>query len=375
MIKVAYKPQLNLLDYSFELDGRGITIHSHAAISLDLIKSLALKFEIPYEDDTTFELAETIDKINEAFAVIRDLDRVHELYKSEDVAEMYDNFTLYEPSATVKRCVESSPVVYLAWSRFQQPHQIKRPNKHKGYRLSFVHGHNDEETVGNVVGLNSAVGQFGRHKATDYVLSNQESAELSSVVKLYFKQLKGLKSIQVLPALKTHFDRVIASVKACHSKGDDPELLTRVLNCVRLASGANNSELEQELQQLIQDLPRDVYSKKRKIVMASLLALSVLVTLLAVATLAMSLACPIIAPVLLSSVIGVSSASLGVGSIGVGGFSFSVHKSKQPVENPVSKSLGFFSKQLKKGSAQPKVPSAAAGATEGSSLLQALISA
>ncbi|MFI4918150.1 MAG: hypothetical protein ACHP65_01180 [Legionellales bacterium] len=69
MVEKVYKPLLKILSYTLDHTKTEITIYSHAPIDLDTIVALASLFKVNYKDDTIYDLAKTIDLIQQQFAI------------------------------------------------------------------------------------------------------------------------------------------------------------------------------------------------------------------------------------------------------------------------------------------------------------------
>lgn len=130
-----YLPNLQLISYS--LVQGDITIFSHAAIGLDTIQALAKQFSVPCNFKnlkTAQELADIIDAINLKFSNYVQRKEVYKLINKE-------------------RKVDSA-LMFTIWNRTYN--QLKRPETWKGFKLNFVHGHDQREhTIENIYNLDN----------------------------------------------------------------------------------------------------------------------------------------------------------------------------------------------------------------------------
>ncbi|MHB1948472.1 MAG: Dot/Icm T4SS effector Wip [Gammaproteobacteria bacterium] len=164
------KPALKPLSYT--LAKGKISIFTHAGIGLDQIISLAKKIGVKYNDDSPEDLAHTIDDINTRYAGYLQKNKVNKLYLHKILVAGYAN----QASPDSKEIdSEKYPFEYAIWNRFYT--HLKRPLRHvKGYRLDFIHGHDDKDIMAeNIFDLDNALGKAQPlHIALYHVLYSQE---------------------------------------------------------------------------------------------------------------------------------------------------------------------------------------------------------
>lgn len=123
-----YLANLKAIDYQLSADNTTLSINTHAAADLDMIKGICAlpEFGIEYKDATVEELAETIYKINE---------KAKKIFKENP--EFLDLPTEFKVDD--KQFREKYPFHALAWNRNYAG--LNRPSIHNGYNLNFSHGH------------------------------------------------------------------------------------------------------------------------------------------------------------------------------------------------------------------------------------------
>lgn len=138
IIQNIYKPALKTIDYSLNQDG--ITLFTHAPVGFFVIKKIAERLGIDYNDSSKEALARTLEAMNRTF---------HEDYVSKDkIKELTTrpqdlratSFSQLEKED--KQRVEAS-FYYLIWNRWtdEQEEELLRPASVNGYKVSYVHGH------------------------------------------------------------------------------------------------------------------------------------------------------------------------------------------------------------------------------------------
>ncbi|MGC1183274.1 Dot/Icm T4SS effector Wip [Legionella sp.] len=165
LVNECYLPNLKLISYS--LHNTSITLYSHAGIGLETIQALAQKFKregVVYKDDTAEELAQLIEAINSVFVNHVKAKTVHTLPVNHANPRSYKN----------------DPVTFLIWNRRYDI--LKRDEKHKGYSLYFVHGHDPHEfSTKNIFNMDNIYFKgVTSHMGTYVVLGSQ----INSIPKL-----------------------------------------------------------------------------------------------------------------------------------------------------------------------------------------------
>lgn len=152
LVNDAYKPTLRVIDY--ELSDDGINLFSHAPVSFEMIKHVATKMKVAYADSSKEALAATIDKINTKFAQVVKENRVHEWCNSNNNELEADNMTAQQ--------MQDYPLINLIWNRWTDAKDIAeaRPANHNGYKIIYLHGHDDYQSKNtNVVNLDTNCGK------------------------------------------------------------------------------------------------------------------------------------------------------------------------------------------------------------------------
>ncbi len=130
-----YRPNLKIIDYALSAENE-ITIFTHAGIPFLCIKEIATELGVDYSDSTHFQLAETIDKINQAF---------QELGNQGNMG-----------------AVCSRPLSSLDEALWNRSENIYRPDQVYNYRVKYVHGHNiPQGQLDHIYALDSKLGMPG----------------------------------------------------------------------------------------------------------------------------------------------------------------------------------------------------------------------
>jgi len=178
-----YIPAAKLIDYTLEPNENKIIIYSHAGIGIEIIKALAEKLNVVYNDTTADELARTIDRINREF--IKNI-------KGNTINEIVNTDTLYSGLTLQQIDKEKSPIEFLLWNR--DYHDLERPAKHNNYEMHFVHGHDSQELNSeNITVLNSDLGKdLKLNKGTYESLLSTNVRRLNQNNNLSSTPLRGL---------------------------------------------------------------------------------------------------------------------------------------------------------------------------------------
>lgn len=139
LVRRAYLPKLKLISYSINRSFKGIRIYSHAPIDLSVIRQIASKFSISYQDKTIYELAQTIDGINAHF--------------QKNYVEQGKVNVLFNDIGN-----KSNPFTMLIWNRDYQ--KINRLSKNHDYDVYYSHGHDAKPNLAtHVCNLDNQLGK------------------------------------------------------------------------------------------------------------------------------------------------------------------------------------------------------------------------
>lgn len=184
IVEECYIPTLKLIDYTLTQDG-GIRIFTHAPVKFNIIRYMAEKLKISYNDETPFHLADVITKINAEFQERLKEGRIGELFP-----ELLENGKLLFPSALndtqntenqpvlqrlfpklyQDRLIKKFPFWYLIWNRFTPDldNIEQRPNEYKGYVIYYAHGHDPYQSKFRfVTNLDSMGGKISQNSQSD----------------------------------------------------------------------------------------------------------------------------------------------------------------------------------------------------------------
>ena len=148
-----YVPNIKVISYSLFDKSQGITIYSHAPIGLNTIRSVAGLLSVSYEDKTSIDLARTIDCVNQKFRQL-----VMDGKLSEILFCIYTGDCVYAAAKDNNSNSPSSGVVSATYGEYiskplsfvinnRELNIIERPSEHNGYKITFVHGHDDKIDV------------------------------------------------------------------------------------------------------------------------------------------------------------------------------------------------------------------------------------
>lgn len=178
----AYKPKLKAISYSLNPETNEITVFSHAPIQLYDIEDLAKAAKVEFENKTIFELAKTIDNINEKFQNNVKNNTLHNLYVSDEILGYYSGYNAQYGRSS------NNPLVRIMWNR---NHNLDRPYETNGYKINYVHGHDiDSISNNNIYNLDNLLGKSKRYtkglytvlytKHTDYNITLSNSVATDS---------------------------------------------------------------------------------------------------------------------------------------------------------------------------------------------------
>lgn len=133
-----YLPRLKLASYALKPAESTIRIFTHAPIDLSLLRTLANKFDTPYEDRTIQDLAKLIDSINDIFkAQIEDGVKITSLFPPQTV-ELVNNTRNITSVRYLKENINCA-FAWLTWNR--RISGILSALTGGDYKILFVHGH------------------------------------------------------------------------------------------------------------------------------------------------------------------------------------------------------------------------------------------
>ncbi len=206
LINRSYKPALKLLDYS--LSESGISLFSHAPIRFDHIGLLAKSLNVNYSDGTKEALAETIERVNQAFQSFAERNSITSLFHNNsnfDVTNMSEEDRI------------AWPVIYSIWNRWDEKKETEsaRPSRKNGYDIFYVHGHDMfQSLLAHVVNLDTLSGKGSRksdleliNNAFQVILENKHKAFDQTAQDYILRNINRYKALNTdeyqLGALKT----------------------------------------------------------------------------------------------------------------------------------------------------------------------------
>lgn len=160
MIKHHLIAHYKALDYNVE--GNNITIFSHAPVDINIIRGIAGELGVNFNDESTLDLAISIDGINQT---AKDL-----LMRKELCSRFKGMFSSKSYSS-----VDVDPLTRLIWNRDYD--SLDHRMMHKGYSVHFVHGHDTKgEHKKNVISLDKMLGKTSKHFVGELHFLIQESS-------------------------------------------------------------------------------------------------------------------------------------------------------------------------------------------------------
>ncbi len=151
---VTHQKHHKALGYS--LTSEGIMLYSHAPIDIALIESLALSFNVPFNDETHSALAESIHRINEHYS--REL-------LSGNLKNLINTQVMAAAAQGLGIDKQAHPLEYLCFNRKYK--DVQRLPTHRNYAVHYIHGHDSKmqrNSPSHITCLNSYFGQFDRDK-------------------------------------------------------------------------------------------------------------------------------------------------------------------------------------------------------------------
>ena len=146
IVTESYLTHLILITYTINEKNNGITLFTHAPVGLEVIQKLALKYNVPYQDDSVQLLAATIDSINIQFQKhIQGQEKLSTFCK--ELSKEIDKSCAAEGSGPVPA---DYPLARLTWNRYERnsayPPILKWPLENK-FNIKVVHGHTGTEGI------------------------------------------------------------------------------------------------------------------------------------------------------------------------------------------------------------------------------------
>lgn len=138
LVKQCYLPHLQLIKLVKDTEKK-VVVMTHAPTGLAVIKGLANKYHLPYADQSTDELAQTVDSINQAFQqVVQNQPEEAVYYRIK--GDAYNIPPLAEPL----KCLLWNRVSVHAAEGYdlQEMHYL-----HNGYEIYYISGHNGNGVV------------------------------------------------------------------------------------------------------------------------------------------------------------------------------------------------------------------------------------
>lgn len=219
MVDVAYKPSLRLLSYNLDPSNNKINIHSHALIDIELIQDLAEKFKVSYKDSTIFELANTIDKINDEFSLYVHNNKIHELHTvvgTEDLtpANAEDLTPAQIAAQIIAQIKRAHPIDFLINNRKTVEINLDRPPSHPthNYRLEWTHGHHPNSpdpaappVPPHIINLDNLLGKYEHDVYDGDTHNNKEEYNYSSAPHHSLRTLTASNLVTQIKTLKQDY--------------------------------------------------------------------------------------------------------------------------------------------------------------------------
>lgn len=147
MVNNVYKPLIKPLSYTLDQKD-DLILYTHAPSDLRIIKNLALKFNIKFDDLNIEALINTVKGINKRFCFYLLNNKIHTLFDRANFCNP-DNF---------KR--NDTAIEDLTWNR--NYNELNFKPVHNGFKLSYAYGHDKTEIshpFGNIYGLDNNFGK------------------------------------------------------------------------------------------------------------------------------------------------------------------------------------------------------------------------
>ncbi len=147
--EIVNQPYLNtlfLVDYSVDKEGH-LTLFTHAPADLDAIRKVAEYFGVDYKDDSTAEIIQTLDAINQEFRFITQSGHLKDA--TEAGSELYKFFWRREGNLLANDDTKKENEMIVSEGRLRDPR-----GKEKNEGITFVHGHSKSDRFDNHISTN-----------------------------------------------------------------------------------------------------------------------------------------------------------------------------------------------------------------------------
>lgn len=181
----SHKKSIKLIGYTLTANEDEITIYSHAGIDVDVLRHMAKKYEIAFDNRTAVALAQSIDKINAFIKEHLDNNTLHTLCDAKQLGSNVSDPIQY-------------PIEFILWNR-----KYSVLNREPGlydYKVNYVHGHDSgEKSHDNIYNLDNELGKGEAYYTGQYKILCSIGHQLAQ--KFEDKQLaeRALPQIPVPP--------------------------------------------------------------------------------------------------------------------------------------------------------------------------------
>ena len=226
IVKTCYLPYLKLLDYSLSLTSNLITIYSHAAIGVNVLKDLGTEMDVLFNTHTHFDIARFIEEINLKFQQKTFTDLSCTLTQLSGTSIESEALEILSPLA-------ESAIWQICWNR-DYAKQL-RPTWMNGYHLRYIHGHDhsqDYDKSQHYVSLDGLLGKTSEdYQGELKTLSSQDVFLLNHHKKThnigFFGAINILKHPKIKPLLPYLGLIMIYMLYKQHQK--NPQAITKLL--------------------------------------------------------------------------------------------------------------------------------------------------
>lgn len=154
-----YSPSLKAISYTLSDDETKITYYHHAINNLETVRGLALKHQVPFDDNTPAGVARTMDAINAKFKEHVASRTVHTLCDEQVLRKAYENGQNWEIDFL------THPYEAVMWNRNAKI--TPRPHIYHNFKVNYVHGH-DPKSMGDEhifnLDKNNNIGKHGQRQ-------------------------------------------------------------------------------------------------------------------------------------------------------------------------------------------------------------------
>lgn len=188
LVKKHYFPTIQAVGYSVDEAKNQCLLHTHAPCCLSVVRALAQKFNVTFEQGSARAMAKSIDAINQAFS---------ESLMSGQLRRMVDLKLL---DSGIVRNFKTHPLEFIMWNRGYK--MLTRVPEEKGVRMAYCHGHdmNDPWAMKDFIYVVDSY--FGKAHMKEYFCAEIRTLRIDRRLEPVLHQTE--EAIEVLPSVRNN---------------------------------------------------------------------------------------------------------------------------------------------------------------------------